>query len=72
MSTRDQIVVHVQTDKAEVELPVPTAGTITELGGEVGDVLEVGATLLQLEPDVAVERFRARTDRGRPRRCVAR
>jgi pyruvate dehydrogenase E2 component (dihydrolipoyllysine-residue acetyltransferase) len=51
--TRDQVVVHVQTDKAEVELPVPMAGTITALGGEVGDVLAVGARLLELVPDVA-------------------
>jgi pyruvate dehydrogenase E2 component (dihydrolipoamide acetyltransferase) len=49
--TRDQIVVLVQTDKAEVELPVPTAGTITALGGDVGDVLAVGARLLELVPD---------------------
>ena len=50
---RDQIVVHVQTDKAEVELPVPDAGTIMSLGGEVGDVLHVGATLLEFVPDTA-------------------
>jgi pyruvate/2-oxoglutarate dehydrogenase complex dihydrolipoamide acyltransferase (E2) component len=48
---RDQIVVHVQTDKAEVELPVPHAGTVTRLGGEVGDVLQTGATVLELVAD---------------------
>jgi pyruvate/2-oxoglutarate dehydrogenase complex dihydrolipoamide acyltransferase (E2) component len=48
---RDQVVVHVQTDKAEVELPVPEAGTITALGGAVGDLLPVGAVLLELVPD---------------------
>jgi pyruvate/2-oxoglutarate dehydrogenase complex dihydrolipoamide acyltransferase (E2) component len=51
--SRDQIVVHVQTDKAEVELPVPFAGTIASLGGDVGDLLPVGATLLELTPDDA-------------------
>ena len=51
--TRDQIVAIVQTDKAEVELPVPFAGTITGLGGDVGDMLPVGATLLELTPDDA-------------------
>ncbi len=50
---RDQIVVLVQTDKAEVELPVPFAGTITGLGGDTGDMLPVGATLLELTPDDA-------------------
>jgi pyruvate/2-oxoglutarate dehydrogenase complex dihydrolipoamide acyltransferase (E2) component len=49
--TRDQIVAIVQTDKAEVELPVPFAGTITGLGGDTGDMLPVGATLLELTPD---------------------
>ncbi|MEX1009075.1 MAG: dihydrolipoamide acetyltransferase family protein [Acidimicrobiia bacterium] len=51
---RDQIVAIVQTDKAEVELPVPHAGTITALGGEVGDILPVGATILELVPDVPI------------------
>ncbi|HXY93935.1 MAG TPA: dihydrolipoamide acetyltransferase family protein [Acidimicrobiia bacterium] len=46
---RDQVVAVVQTDKAEVELPVPWAGVVTALGGAVGDVLEVGAPLLELE-----------------------
>jgi pyruvate dehydrogenase E2 component (dihydrolipoamide acetyltransferase) len=46
--TRDQVVAVVQTDKAEVELPVPWAGIVTALGGDVGDVLPVGAVLLEL------------------------
>jgi pyruvate/2-oxoglutarate dehydrogenase complex dihydrolipoamide acyltransferase (E2) component len=50
---RDQIVVHVQTDKAEVELPVPAAGTITALGGDEGDLVPVGALLVELAPDDA-------------------
>jgi pyruvate/2-oxoglutarate dehydrogenase complex dihydrolipoamide acyltransferase (E2) component len=53
--TRDQIVVHVQTDKAEVELPVPASGTITSLGAAVGDVVPVGAALLVLVPDAGTE-----------------
>jgi pyruvate dehydrogenase E2 component (dihydrolipoamide acetyltransferase) len=49
--TRDQIVAHVQTDKAEVELPVPASGTVVRLGAEVGDLVPVGAPLLELVPD---------------------
>ena len=49
--TRDQIVVHVQTDKAEVELPVPASGTVVRRGAEVGDLVPVGAPLLELIPD---------------------
>lgn len=48
---RDQIVAHVQTDKAEVELPVPASGTVVRLGAEVGDLVPVGAPLLELIPD---------------------
>ena len=48
---RDQVVAIVQTDKAEVELPVPWAGVVTALGGDVGDVLPVGAVLLELATD---------------------
>jgi len=51
--TRDQIVVHVQTDKAEVELPVPAAGTITALGAAEGDMVPVGGLLLALAIDDA-------------------
>jgi pyruvate/2-oxoglutarate dehydrogenase complex dihydrolipoamide acyltransferase (E2) component len=49
--TRDQIVVHVQTDKADVELPVPASGTVTALGAAVGDVVPVGSPLLEFVPD---------------------
>src|SRR5207237_5519216 len=49
--TRDQIVAHVQTDKAEVELPVPASGTIVALGAEVGELVPVGAPLLELVAD---------------------
>ena len=62
--TRDQIVAIVQTDKAEVELPVPYAGIVTALGAEVGDILPVGATLLELEPDVPIANEPASTDRA--------
>ena len=50
---RDQVVVILQTDKAEVELPAPSAGTVTALGGEQGDVLEVGAVLFEFDGDGA-------------------
>lgn len=50
---RDQVVVVVQTDKAEVELPSPSAGTIAALGADVGDVVAVGEPLLDLVPDGA-------------------
>jgi pyruvate dehydrogenase E2 component (dihydrolipoamide acetyltransferase) len=60
---RDQVVAVVQTDKAEVELPVPWAGVVTTLGGDVGDVLPVGAVLLELETtDAARDRVDSPTE----------
>ncbi|MFJ8334369.1 dihydrolipoamide acetyltransferase family protein [Streptomyces sp. NPDC094437] len=42
----DQVVVDVETAKATVEVPVPFAGTVLELHGDAGEVLDVGAPLL--------------------------
>lgn len=44
--TVDQPVAEVETAKAAVEVPCPYAGTITELHGAVGDVIEVGRPLV--------------------------
>ena len=45
----DQVIAEIMTDKATVELPSPIDGVITWLGGEVGDILSVGADLLRIE-----------------------
>lgn len=50
----DQIIGAVMTDKAAVDIPSPVAGVIVSLGGEVGDVLAVGAALARI--DVGEER----------------
>lgn len=42
----DQPVAEVETAKAAVEVPCPYAGTVTELHGAVGDVIEVGRPLI--------------------------
>ena len=49
----DQVLADVMTDKATVEIPSPVVGTVLALGGEVGQVLAVGAELIRL--DVAGE-----------------
>jgi len=58
----DQILCDVMTDKAAVEVPSPVAGRVAELGGEIGQMLAVGAMLIRIEvetdaatraPDVA-------------------
>ncbi len=45
----DDILATVMTDKAAVEIPSPVSGTVQSLGGEVGEVLSVGAPLVVLE-----------------------
>ncbi|HSV52458.1 MAG TPA: dihydrolipoamide acetyltransferase family protein [Burkholderiaceae bacterium] len=45
----DQILADVMTDKATVEIPSPVAGTVQALGGEVGQLLAVGAELMRIE-----------------------
>lgn len=45
----DDPLVDVMTDKATVSIPSPVAGRVVSLGGEVGDVLAVGAELIRLE-----------------------
>lgn len=49
----DQILADVMTDKATVEIPSPVHGTVLALGGEVGQVMAVGAELIRLEVEGA-------------------
>ena len=49
----DEVIAEIMTDKATVELPSPIDGVISWLGGEVGDILSVGADLLRIETSVA-------------------
>jgi 2-oxoisovalerate dehydrogenase E2 component (dihydrolipoyl transacylase) len=45
----DQVLADVMTDKATVEIPSPLAGRVLVLGGEVGQMLAVGADLIRIE-----------------------
>jgi pyruvate dehydrogenase E2 component (dihydrolipoamide acetyltransferase) len=46
----DEIAV-INTDKITVELPSPRAGVITAIHGAVGDVIEVGTVLVEIDPE---------------------
>ncbi len=50
--TEDQPFVEIETDKAVVEMPSPATGTVTRLGGAVGDVIPVGGVLVVIEDGV--------------------
>ena len=43
----DQPLLSVETDKAVVEIPSPQSGRIADLHGEPGDVVEIGAPLVE-------------------------
>jgi 2-oxoisovalerate dehydrogenase E2 component (dihydrolipoyl transacylase) len=45
----DMVIAAVMTDKATVEIPSPVNGTVTWLGGEVGDRIAVKAPLVRIE-----------------------
>lgn len=45
----NQTLCTLETAKAEVEIPSPYAGRVTELGGAVGDVLPVGTLLVRID-----------------------
>lgn len=47
----DDLVAVVMTDKAAVDVPSSVNGTITWLGGEIGDDIAVGEKLIQIEVD---------------------
>ena len=51
MVAEDQLLADVMTDKATVEIPSPVAGKVARLGGEMGEVLAVGATLIEIATD---------------------
>ena len=48
-----QTIVEVMTDKAVVEIPAPSSGTITELRAGEGDVVPVGQVIFVLESEGA-------------------
>lgn len=45
----DQPIAEVLTDKATVEVPSPTAGTVKDLKFKAGDVVKVGSTMITLD-----------------------
>jgi 2-oxoisovalerate dehydrogenase E2 component (dihydrolipoyl transacylase) len=47
----DDALVDVMSDKATIELPSPVAGTVRWIAGDVGDVIAVGSTLVQIDVD---------------------
>lgn len=47
----DQPIADMMTDKATVEMESPVSGVVIEVGGDVGDVIAIGSTLMVVETD---------------------
>ena len=47
--SEDDPIVDVMTDKATVTIPSPKSGVISSLSGEVGDMIAVGTSLLEID-----------------------
>src|SRR5215813_3363820 len=64
----DQPLVSVETDKAVVELPSPQSGWIARLFGSKGDLVKVGAPLVEFdeEPGADTGTVVGEIDRGDP------
>lgn len=56
----DQLLVSVETAKAIVDVPSPWAGRISRFGAEVGDIVKVGQTLVEIGETEAVPEMQAR------------
>ncbi|MBY8822397.1 dihydrolipoamide acetyltransferase family protein [Sphingomonas colocasiae] len=65
----DQQIADMMTDKATVEMESPVAGTVVEIGGEVGDVIAIGSALVVIETEGEIaeeEAVEARIDAETP------
>jgi pyruvate/2-oxoglutarate dehydrogenase complex dihydrolipoamide acyltransferase (E2) component len=46
---QDQVLVELMTDKANIEIPSPVAGVVHKLGFAKGDIVPVGAVLIEID-----------------------
>jgi len=67
----DQPLVSVETDKALVDIPAPHSGRISALFGKPGDVIAVGAPLVEYQSGEAHDRGAIVGDIGQPGEPVA-
>jgi pyruvate/2-oxoglutarate dehydrogenase complex dihydrolipoamide acyltransferase (E2) component len=63
----DQILVDLMTDKAEIEIPSPRAGRVHRLHADVGDIVPVGAVLIEIDDGAAGESTAPPRERAAPR-----
>ena len=49
--SEDDPIVDVMTDKATVTIPSPVSGVISSLSGDVGDMIAVGSSLMEIDSE---------------------
>ena len=47
--TVDQVIAVIETDKSQIEMPVPVAGTVLALNAQPGEVIKVGGLLITVD-----------------------
>lgn len=62
----DQAIAEIMTDKATVEVPSPTAGTVKELKFKVGEIIKVESVLITLEGGAAAASAKSTTSAPPP------
>jgi len=67
----DQPLVEVMTDKVTTELPSPVDGVVSRLGGGLGDVVPVGAVLIEIDTVAKTSANPAATTAAASRPAVA-
>ena len=67
----DQPMVSMETAKAVVDVPVPTAGIVKKLYGEPGDVIDTGAPLIEFDTGDGSSTAAADTDSDTPAKLRA-
>jgi pyruvate dehydrogenase E2 component (dihydrolipoamide acetyltransferase) len=55
----DQVLVELMTDKANIEIPSPVAGVVVKLGFAQGDIVPVGAVLIEIDDGASATAARA-------------
>src|SRR3954454_10710651 len=64
-------VVEISTDKVDMELPAPTAGTITELLVDEGDTVTVGQVIARMQVGVSAPPPKTSAGNGAPNEAAA-
>jgi 2-oxoisovalerate dehydrogenase E2 component (dihydrolipoyl transacylase) len=69
--TEDQPLADMMTDKATVEMESPVSGIVTKIAGDAGDVIAIGAMLVEIELDSAVRNAAvSKTKEAEPKSAV--